>query len=218
MGEGRNLAVAGALAGGVVGYMLVPDVTGAVASLALAGFGLGGIVGTLFVGGWRSPPKAAQETAHSSANQSQTRNLNLSLSLIHHHRPNRSHRLATGNRAGIRSMTERAADWYGTAGTTHVWREAPLQALMATGSEGCSGACAGRAQQVERFLPEPERRILRCALLAPLRRGDLHWADPRTSAHARILSHPTARKRSATQSKGTSGKRYSVVQGYLRGL
>ena len=58
-----TLAVAGALAGGVVGYMLVPDVTGVVASLALAGFGLGGIVGTLFAGGWRSPPEAAQETA-----------------------------------------------------------------------------------------------------------------------------------------------------------
>jgi hypothetical protein len=51
-----TLALTGAAAGGVVGYLLIPDVVGVVASLALAGFGLGGILGTLFAGGWRSQP------------------------------------------------------------------------------------------------------------------------------------------------------------------
>ena len=50
-----TLALAGAAGGGVAGYMLAPDITGVVASLAVAGFGLGGVLGTLFGGGWRSP-------------------------------------------------------------------------------------------------------------------------------------------------------------------
>jgi hypothetical protein len=50
-----TLALAGAAGGGVAGYMLAPDITGVVASLAVAGFGLGGALGTLFGGGWRSP-------------------------------------------------------------------------------------------------------------------------------------------------------------------
>ena len=50
-----TLALAGAAGGGVAGYMLAPDITGVVASLAVAGFGLGGALGTLFGGGWRAP-------------------------------------------------------------------------------------------------------------------------------------------------------------------
>jgi len=57
-----TLALAGAAGGGVAGYMLAPDITGVVASLAVAGFGLGGVLGTLFGGGWRSP-KPAQPVA-----------------------------------------------------------------------------------------------------------------------------------------------------------
>jgi hypothetical protein len=57
-----TLALAGAAGGGVAGYMLAPDITGVVASLAVAGFGLGGALGTLFGGGWRSP-KPAQPVA-----------------------------------------------------------------------------------------------------------------------------------------------------------
>jgi hypothetical protein len=52
-----TLALTGATAGGVAGYILAPELTGVVASLAVAGFGLGGALGTLFAGGWRSPPK-----------------------------------------------------------------------------------------------------------------------------------------------------------------
>jgi outer membrane biosynthesis protein TonB len=37
--------------------MATPEIAGVVASLAVAGFGLGGAVGTLFAGGWRSPPE-----------------------------------------------------------------------------------------------------------------------------------------------------------------
>jgi hypothetical protein len=54
-----TLALTGAAAGGVVGSVVSPEVTGVVASLAVAGFGLGGIVGTLFAGGWRSSPDPA---------------------------------------------------------------------------------------------------------------------------------------------------------------
>ena len=57
-----TLALAGAAGGGVAGYMLAPDITGVVASLAVAGFGLGGALGTLFGGGWRAP-KPAESTA-----------------------------------------------------------------------------------------------------------------------------------------------------------
>jgi hypothetical protein len=53
-----TLALTGAVAGGVAAYILIPDVVGVVASMALAGFGLGGILGTLFSGGWRSPKPA----------------------------------------------------------------------------------------------------------------------------------------------------------------
>ena len=52
-----TLAVTGAAAGAVVGYIAIPEVVGVVVSLAVAGFGLGGILGTLFAGGWRSAPK-----------------------------------------------------------------------------------------------------------------------------------------------------------------
>ena len=53
-----TLALTGAVAGGVVGYMATPELVGVVASLAVAGFGLGGALGTLFGGGWRAPRPA----------------------------------------------------------------------------------------------------------------------------------------------------------------
>jgi hypothetical protein len=56
-----TLALAGAVGGGVGGYLIAEDIPGVVASLAVAGFGLGGVIGTLFGGGWRSskPPRPA---------------------------------------------------------------------------------------------------------------------------------------------------------------
>jgi hypothetical protein len=58
-----TLALAGAAAGGVAGYMATPDITGVIVSLAVAGFGLGGALGVLFAGGWRSPkpPKPVEQ-------------------------------------------------------------------------------------------------------------------------------------------------------------
>jgi hypothetical protein len=58
-----TLAMIGAAAGGVTGAVVSPDVTGVVASLAVAGFGLGGLIGTLFAGGWESPPQEPAATA-----------------------------------------------------------------------------------------------------------------------------------------------------------
>jgi hypothetical protein len=51
-----TLALTGAAAGAIAGYVVIPEVVGVVASFAVAGFGLGGILGTLFAGGWRSSP------------------------------------------------------------------------------------------------------------------------------------------------------------------
>jgi uncharacterized protein DUF2510 len=61
-----TLALTGAAAGGVAGYVATPEIVGVVASLAVAGFGLGGVLGTLFAGGWRSPPNlgAAAPESH----------------------------------------------------------------------------------------------------------------------------------------------------------
>jgi hypothetical protein len=60
-----TLAMTGAVAGGVTGSVVSPEITGVVASLAVAGFGLGGIVGTLFAGGWRPPPELTEAAPES---------------------------------------------------------------------------------------------------------------------------------------------------------
>jgi hypothetical protein len=58
-----TLALAGAAGGGVAGYLLAPEITGVIVSLAVAGFGLGGALGVLFGGGWRSPKPPAEPAA-----------------------------------------------------------------------------------------------------------------------------------------------------------
>ena len=110
-----TLALTGAAAGGVAGYLATPDITGVIVSLAVAGFGLGGALGVLFAGGWRSPkpPKPVEQRAAAA-------------------------RAGAGTRAGARpgasppdggepgwyavpDGTKRY--WNGEAWTTHVWRE-----------------------------------------------------------------------------------------------
>ena len=62
-----TLALTGAAAGGVAGYVATPEIVGVVASLAVAGLGLGGALGVLFAGGWRRPPQPAAAAPEADA-------------------------------------------------------------------------------------------------------------------------------------------------------
>jgi hypothetical protein len=107
-----TLALAGAVGGGVAGYMLTPDVTGVVASLAVAGFGLGGVLGTLFGGGWRRPRPVAEPTVPEPPPEPEPPP------------PDPEPDPPEGGEPGWYDVPEGTRRyWNGEAWTTHVWRE-----------------------------------------------------------------------------------------------
>ena len=110
-----TLALTGAVAGGVAGYLLTPDITGVIASLAVAGLGLGGTLGVLFAGGWRSPkaPKLVEPAPPPPEPEPEPEP-----------EPDPDPPPPDGGEPGWYAVPDGTKRyWNGEAWTTHVWRE-----------------------------------------------------------------------------------------------